>query len=430
MRDWLSSNLARLAEQQLEQHGDHESLCSRAAGTASGELLDRAQRSPPGLADSASSRATASSSSSANCPEVGIAYNALWRAGAVVTPAIFLLPPPELRHILDDSEARVVPRRPSSPTRCVGAAASARCARRLVRRVARGASRAPIVAARRRRARGTDVHRRNDRPREGRHAVAREPVARRQSRPRTPGMSPASSRSLTAAPALARVRAARDVVGLHSTEPGSAVLMRWFDPAAWLELAQEHRTQIVAVVPSMLHLLLTQPLEEYDLSELRYIASGARRSRPRPSTSSGGASRREIREGYGLTETSALVSDAARQGRLGPARSARLSRGSSCGSSTTRIATCPRTGSARSAALAARHAGLLARTGADSRGDPGRLAAHRRPRTPRRGRLPLRRRPEEGPDHPRRLQRLPARCRGGAARASGCRGGAASSVAG
>ena len=44
----------------------------------------------------------------ANCPEVGIAYNALWRVGAVVTPAIFLLPPAELRHIVDDAEARVV----------------------------------------------------------------------------------------------------------------------------------------------------------------------------------------------------------------------------------------------------------------------------------------------------------------------------------
>jgi long-chain acyl-CoA synthetase len=87
------------------------------------------------------------------------------------------------------------------------------------------------------------------------------------------------------------------------------VLMRWFNPEAWLELAQEHRSQIVAVVPSMLHLLLAQPLEEYDLSELRYIASGAAPLAPEvvhelarrlPSA--------EVREGYGLTETSALVS--------------------------------------------------------------------------------------------------------------------------
>ena len=44
----------------------------------------------------------------ANCPEVGIAYEAIWRAGAVVTPAIFLLPPAELAHIVRDSGATVV----------------------------------------------------------------------------------------------------------------------------------------------------------------------------------------------------------------------------------------------------------------------------------------------------------------------------------
>jgi long-chain acyl-CoA synthetase len=59
----------------------------------------------------------------------------------------------------------------------------------------------------------------------------------------------------------------------------------------------------------MLHLLLAQPLEDYDLSELRYIASGAAPLAPEVVSE---LSRRlpgaEIREGYGLTETSALVS--------------------------------------------------------------------------------------------------------------------------
>src|SRR5947209_433434 len=41
----------------------------------------------------------------ANCPEVGITYNALWRAGAVVTPAMFLLPPDDLRHIITNAQA-------------------------------------------------------------------------------------------------------------------------------------------------------------------------------------------------------------------------------------------------------------------------------------------------------------------------------------
>ena len=53
-----------------------------------------------------------------------------------------------------------------------------------------------------------------------------------------------------------------------------------------------------------------------------------------------------------------------------------------------------------------------------------RLVPHRRHGQGRRGRLLLHRRPQEGHDHPRRLQRLPARDRGGPLRApGGLRGG-------
>jgi long-chain acyl-CoA synthetase len=98
-------------------------------------------------------------------------------------------------------------------------------------------------------------------------------------------------------------------VGLHAVEQHPSALMRWFDPGRFLELAQAHRTQITAVVPSMLQLLLAQPLEEYDLSELRYVVSGGA---PLPPEVAETLLQRlpnvEIREGYGLTETAALVS--------------------------------------------------------------------------------------------------------------------------
>ena len=41
----------------------------------------------------------------ANRPEVSVVYQALWRAGAVVTPATFLLPAEDLRHVIVDSGA-------------------------------------------------------------------------------------------------------------------------------------------------------------------------------------------------------------------------------------------------------------------------------------------------------------------------------------
>ncbi len=66
---------------------------------------------------------------------------------------------------------------------------------------------------------------------------------------------------------------------------------------------------MAAVVPTMLQLLLSQPLEDSDLSSLRYVTSGGAPLAPEvgeqfirrvPSVS--------IRQGYGLTETAALIS--------------------------------------------------------------------------------------------------------------------------
>ncbi|HEX5815024.1 MAG TPA: AMP-binding protein, partial [Methylomirabilota bacterium] len=43
-----------------------------------------------------------------NCPEVMQAYGGILRLGAVIVPVVFLLSADEVRHILEDSEARVV----------------------------------------------------------------------------------------------------------------------------------------------------------------------------------------------------------------------------------------------------------------------------------------------------------------------------------
>jgi long-chain acyl-CoA synthetase len=130
------------------------------------------------------------------------------------------------------------------------------------------------------------------------------------------GYVPGIVRALTALPLAHAFGLLVTVVGLHSREPGTTVLMRWFDPTSWLELAQKQAAQISAVVPSMLQLLLALPLEDYDLSALRQLACGAA---PLPAEVVDEFARRvpwvEIREGYGLTETSALAS-ANRPGRI------------------------------------------------------------------------------------------------------------------
>jgi long-chain acyl-CoA synthetase len=98
-------------------------------------------------------------------------------------------------------------------------------------------------------------------------------------------------------------------IGTHTTEPTKLLLMRWFDPAGWLDLAVTQRAERSALVPSMIQMLLSQPLESSDLSALVAISSGAAplaesvrkqfESRV-PSV--------QIQEGYGCTESASIIS--------------------------------------------------------------------------------------------------------------------------
>lgn len=98
-------NLARLAEQAFQRRGDYPSLLFEGRWHRSGELYERACRAAGGLAELGVAPGDRVVVTMANCPEVGITYQALWRAGAVVTPATFLLSPDELRGLIVDSGA-------------------------------------------------------------------------------------------------------------------------------------------------------------------------------------------------------------------------------------------------------------------------------------------------------------------------------------
>ena len=99
------------------------------------------------------------------------------------------------------------------------------------------------------------------------------------------------------------------VSGLHASEPAFTVLLRWFEPALFLEMVQGHSLQQSSLVPSMIQLLLACPLEDYDLSSLRYVTSGGA---PLPESVERAFTRRlpgtRVRQGYGMTETAALIS--------------------------------------------------------------------------------------------------------------------------
>ena len=97
--------------------------------------------------------------------------------------------------------------------------------------------------------------------------------------------------------------------GMHRTDHTKTILMRWFDPAGWVKLAEEHNVQGSALVPSMIQMLLSQPLEDVDLSNLVAISSGAaplaeevrREFETRVPTAT-------VYEGYGCTEAATFIS--------------------------------------------------------------------------------------------------------------------------
>jgi long-chain acyl-CoA synthetase len=294
-------NLARAADETFARLGDYESLWFDGRWIRSGELHDRAARLAAWLRGEGLEPGDRVLVLMANCPEVPIAYNAIWRAGAVVTPAIFLLPPAELEHIVSDSGASLVLATPEL-------AGNVPDGVRVVTTDELGEADPAEIVPRAPEDPAALLYTGGTTGRSKGVLLSHENLWFAGKSGHDAGHLPEITRGLLALPLSHAYGLLVTVVGLHAEERGQTALMRWFDPALWLELAQEHRTQITAVVPSMLQLLLAQQLEDYDLSELRYVVSGGA---PLPTEVAEELLRRlpqvEIREGYGLTESSAIV---------------------------------------------------------------------------------------------------------------------------
>jgi long-chain acyl-CoA synthetase len=319
-------NLARQAELALERQGDHDSLFYEGQWHSSGSLAGRAARFATGLTDLGVRPGDRLVVLMANCPEVLITYSAAWRAGAVVTPLIFLVSEDELRHALIDSGAVGVVTTAEFLPKMSAALVGAPSVRFVI--VPGGGSAGPaapgvaeldfaeVEAA----APGSIADR------SGSDLAALLYTGGTTGRSKGVPLTHANlfwcgwaanqnAERFNVTSALVPLPLAHAYgllvfcSGFHRDEGVRTILMRWFDPAGWLKLAEEHRVQFSALVPSMIQMLLGQPLEQADLSELIWIGSGAsplaeevlREFEKRVPSAT-------IYEGYGCTESATLIS--------------------------------------------------------------------------------------------------------------------------
>src|SRR5881397_4197770 len=116
------TSLQRLAEQARERFGDASTLHFEGETWTGEQLAARTRRLSQGFRDAGLTVGDRVVVCMANCPEVGLTYNAVWRAGAATTPVLFLLSEDELRHVLADSEAAYVVTTPEFLPKVVAAA--------------------------------------------------------------------------------------------------------------------------------------------------------------------------------------------------------------------------------------------------------------------------------------------------------------------
>ena len=334
----MDKNLARLAELALERQGDYDSLFFEGRWHSSGQLADRAARLATGLADLGVRPGERLLVLMANCPEVLITYSAAWRAGAVVTPLIFLVSEDELRHALVDSGAvgivttvEFLPKVTAAVKGDgeVGGAPGVRFVLVPGVQASSAASGVPVLDF-------DQVAAAEPGPIVGRSGTDLAALLYTGGTTgRSKGVPLTHAGLYWCGSAVHEISVRTNVVsmvlplplahaygllvicgGMHRTDQAKTILMRWFDPAGWVKLAEEHRVQFSALVPSMIQMLLTQPLEKADLSELTAISSGAaplaeevrREFEARVPTAA-------IYEGYGCTEAATFISANPRDGR-------------------------------------------------------------------------------------------------------------------
>ncbi|TMR09603.1 long-chain fatty acid--CoA ligase [Nonomuraea turkmeniaca] len=297
--------LGRLAEESWGRFDDHDATFYEGVWHRHHALAERARRMCGGFAAAGIRPGDRVVVMMANSPEVPLIYQALWAAGAVVTPVVFLVGVEELRHILHDSGAAAIVTSPELEETVRAAAVDIPVhvdTTELERASEHGAVRRDpgdlaalmYTGGTTGKAKGVMLSHR------GLWQVGKDAwdMSHQEGK----------NRAIVPVPLSHAYGLIISVASMHATEPQQAVLMRWFDPKAFLELAAEQRVQYGTVVPAMLQMLLAEPLESHPLPDLSFLTCGAAPlgkdlleefERRMPGV--------QILEGYGLTETSAVT---------------------------------------------------------------------------------------------------------------------------
>ena len=310
-------NLARLPEDHVAKHGDYESIFFEGKWHSSGELLARMKAVGTGLQGLGVEPGDRVAVLLPNCPEVGLTYWGTWRIGAAVTPIIFLLPPPEIRRILIDSEAKVIVTSPELLLSTQLAADGVETLKKIV--CVSPPPEEQVMSFEALESGGPS------------EIVEREPddVAALLYTGGTTGASKGVMLSHNNLEWTARAAAKASEIeanetgllslplshsfGLHVSilgqlMPGQGVLLRWFDPSAVVDMVERFAVKRMALVPTMLQMLIALDLESRDMSSLTSVTSGAAALPIEVlKTFEAKVPSCKIVQGYGLSETSPTV---------------------------------------------------------------------------------------------------------------------------
>lgn len=333
------TSLQRLGELAAERNGDDSRLVFEGHTWTGTELAARARRVAGGLQEAGLVPGERVVVCMANCPEVGITYSAIWRAGAVATPVVFLLSEDELRHVFTNSGAAYVVTTPEFLPKVAAAAVGVGTMRALIvvgDPPALGTGTPVLSYAELEESDESDLvdsdpsdlaallYTGGTTGRSKGVMLSHNAMSTSAWAAIANAYDPELRRTLLPLPLSHAYGLLVTTMGLHAPDPGMTVLQRWFIPGDWLKLAAEYRVQTGAVVPSMLQLLLQQPIEDHDLTDLRRLSSGgAPLSQDVADAFRKRVPQVEIAEGYGCTETAALIASnpvgAVRLGSVGKA---------------------------------------------------------------------------------------------------------------